>query len=122
MPITRLTLALAASADSIHIAAIGATLAARLGVTLEAMLFEDRKLLQLAEQQILQRVRWPSGDVETLTASDLAAELQAHESAMRSALHAAAREAGITCSIRIVADVPGDQPHGPGLVVLHVDK
>lgn len=110
MPITRLTLALASSADSVHIAAVGATLAARLGVTLEAMLFEDSKLLQLAEQHLLQRVRWPSGDAETLTPADLVAELRAHESAMRSALDVAAREAGITCSIRIVADVPGDQP------------
>lgn len=110
MPITRVTLALAALADSVHIASVGAALAARLGVTLDAMLFEDRKLLQLAEQQLLQRVRWPSGDAGTLTAAELEEELKAHESAMRLALAAAARETGIACSIRVVADIPGEQP------------
>ena len=110
MPITRVTLALASLADSLHMASVGAALAARLGVALEAMLFEDRKLLELAGQQLLQRVRWPSGDAGTLTVAELEAELRTHEAAMRLALDAAARKAGVACSIRIVADVSEEQP------------
>lgn len=120
MPITQVTIALAALADSAQIAAVGAALAARLGVALEAMLFEDRKLLQLAERRFLQRVRWPGGVAEPLTAAELETEFQAHRAAMRLALEAAAREAGIACSIRIVADAPGDQalPRAGGIAVV----
>ncbi len=110
MAITQVTIALAAVADSARIAAVGAALAARLGVALEAMLFEDRKLLQLAEQRLLQRVRWPGGGAETLTAAELETEFLAHRTAMRRALEAAAREVGIDCAIRIVADAPGEPP------------
>lgn len=110
MPITQVTIALAAVADPAPIAAVGASLAVRLGVALEAMLFEDRKLMQLAERQLLPRIRWPGGVAEPLTAAELETEFQTHRTAMRLALEAAAREAGIVCSIRIVADSPGGPP------------
>jgi hypothetical protein len=120
MPITQVTIALSALADPAQVASAGAALAVRLGVALEAMLFEDRRLLQLAEQRLLQRVRWPGGGAETLTAAELESEFLIHRSAMRVALEAAAREAGIDCAIRIVADLPGEQalPVAGGIAVV----
>lgn len=110
MAITRLMLTLSIAPPSPRLAEAGAALAAQLGAALEAMLFEDRRLLRLADAQLVRRVRWPSGEGEAPSSDELAAEFRLHESRLRLAVASAARAAGIASSFRIVGDEPFEAP------------
>ncbi|MBL8702035.1 MAG: hypothetical protein JNK67_26870 [Alphaproteobacteria bacterium] len=104
MAFTRLTLTFAAASASMDLAAIGAALAARLGVDVQAMVFVERTLLRLAELQQLRRVRLPSGESEAVSPAELALEFELQGERLRAAVEAAAREAGIAWSFESVAD------------------
>jgi hypothetical protein len=109
-PLTRLTLTFSAAPSAARLATIGASLAAQLGVELDAMLFEDSTLLRLAESRLLRRVRVPSGESEAPSAIDLAREMQLHEARLRHAVVTAARSAGIASSFRVVPDDRSEAP------------
>lgn len=110
MAVTKITLTLTTAPAATPLATVGAMLAARLGAALEAVLFEDRQLLRLAESRLLWRVRMPSGEREAPSAADLADELRLHTEQLRRAVAAAARAAGIDASFQVLDEPADDMP------------